>query len=135
VGKMLYDRSDICRYFDGPLRGHPPTSTAARERAGLVAAKLLVFAFVMTVLSAYSASKFDRETLAAHGMIDEHAPVKATVQIAIQAPPKKIWGLLTNIKDWAAWQPDISNVEIQASARLAVPFSWSTGGMTIHSTI
>ncbi len=26
-------------------------------------------------------------------------------------------------------------IEIQASAGVAVPFTWSTGGMTIHSTI
>ena len=131
---MLYGHSDICRYYERPL--HPqPTSTVARERLGLVAAKLLIFAFVMTGLTACSASKFDRETLAAHGMIDEHAPVKATVQIAIQAPPEKIWGLLTNIKEWAAWQPEISNVEIQAAAGVTVPFTWSTGGTTIHSTI
>jgi len=100
----------------------------------LVAAWLLLFVFSMTGLSACGASKFDQE-LAARGMIDEHAPVKTTVQIVIQAPPEKIWALLTNIKDWAAWQPDISEVRIQAAPAPAVPFTWSTGGMTIHSTI
>jgi hypothetical protein len=102
---------------------------------GLVAARLLVCAFVITGLMACTASKLDRDNLAAQGMINDRAPVKATVLIIIQAPPEKIWGLLTNIKDWATWQPDISDVAIQAAPAVPVPFTWSTGGMKIHSTI
>ena len=101
----------------------------------LVCAGLPVIAFLMTGLSACSASKVDRDSLAARGLIDESAPVKATAQVVIQAPPTKIWGLLTNIKDWSRWQPDISPVAIEAAPAVPVPFIWSTGGMTIHSTI
>jgi hypothetical protein len=113
----------------------PPAVIRLCPRQGEVAAKLLVCALFMTGLAACSASKTDRDNLAAQGMIDEGAPVKATVQIVIRAPLEKIWGLLTNIKDWATWQPDISDVAIQAPPGLTVPFTWSTGGMTIHSTI
>jgi hypothetical protein len=134
-GKMRYGDPDTCRYHDRLPRADPPVSTVAREKVWLVAAKLLVVAYVMTGLTACSASKVDRDELAAQGMINERAPVKARVQIVIQAPAAKIWGLLTNIKNWATWQPDITDVAIQAGPAVAVPFTWSTGGMTIHSTI
>ena len=132
---MPYGDPDICPYYEGPLHADPSASTLACERVGLGAAKLLVFAFLMIGQTACSASKLDRDNLAAQGMIDELAPVKATVQVTIQASPAKIWGLLTNIKDWATWQPDISEVAIQAAPAVTVPFTWSTAGMTIHSTI
>ncbi len=111
--------------------GRPPVPATV----GLAAVRLSVCAFVLTVLSACHGSKSERDNLAARGMIDETAPVKATVQIVIQAPLAKIWDLLTDIKDWSAWQPDITAVEIKAAPALTVPFTWSTGGMTIHSTI
>jgi hypothetical protein len=107
----------------------------ARERLWTAAARLLTFVLAIAGLTACSASKIDRDSLAAQGLIDESAPVKAMVQIIIQAPPARIWGLLKNIKDWTTWQPDISEVAIQAAPQVAVPFTWSTGGMTIHSTI
>jgi hypothetical protein len=97
--------------------------------------KRLIAACLLTARSACSVSKVDRDNLAAQGLIDERAPVKATVQIIIEAPPAKIWDLLTDIRDWATWQPDISKVVIQAAPAVTVPFNWSTGGMTIHSTI
>ena len=106
----------------------------AREGVGVTARRLTI-ASVLTGLTACGPATFDRNTLAAHGMINEDAPVKATVQIVIRSPPEKIWSLLTNIEEWAAWQPDISNVEIQGAAGVSVPFTWSTGGMTVHSTI
>jgi hypothetical protein len=134
-GFMHYVDPDSCRYYDGPLRRDPPALSLPRQRPWLAAAKLLPFVFVMNGLTACSAWKFDRDSLAAQGVIDESAPVKAMVQIIIQAPPAKIWGLLTNIKDWTKWQPDISEVAIQAAPEATVPFTWSTGGMTIHSTI
>jgi hypothetical protein len=132
---MHYVDSDSCRYYEGSLHGDPPAWSLAREKMWLAAAKLLTLVFVMTELTACDASKFDRDGLAAQGMIDESAPVKAMVQIIIQAPPAKIWRVLTNIKDWTTWQPDISEVAIQAPPEVTVPFTWSTGGMTIHSTI
>jgi hypothetical protein len=101
---------------------------------GLVAARWFFSAYLVTGLTACGASTFDRDNLAAQGMINERAPVKTTVQIVIQAPAAKIWGLLTNITGWATWQPDISAVAIQAGPAVAVPFTWSTGGMRIHST-
>src|ERR1700721_416143 len=97
---MHYVDPDSCWYPDRPLHCGPPARSLARERMWLAVAKLLTFVVAITGLTACSASKFDRDGLAAQGMIDESAPVKAMVQIIIQAPPAKIWGLLTNIKDW-----------------------------------
>jgi uncharacterized membrane protein len=57
------------------------------------------------------------DSLAARGLIDESAPVKAAAQVIIKAPATKIWGLLTNIKDWSTWQPDISDVAMEPLLR------------------
>jgi uncharacterized protein YndB with AHSA1/START domain len=101
----------------------------------LVGTKPLVLALALLGLAACSGSRVDRDKLAAAGTIDEQAPVKASAQILIQAPPAKIWGLLTNIQAWPTWQPDISAATIEAAPALAAPFTWSTGGTRIHSTI
>jgi len=132
---MRHGEADTHRYYGRLIHADPPVSVLVRENVGLVAAKRLVSAFLVTGLTACGASTFDRDNLAAQGMINERAPVKTRVQIIIQAPAARIWGLLTNIKGWATWQPDISEVAIQAAPAVTVPFTWSTGGMRIHSTI
>ncbi len=127
--------AETSRYFHGVTQIRRAAVSCAPQRLGPGAAKLLRLAFLWIGLAACSAAKVDRDSLAAHGMIDASAPVKTAVQIVIQAPPDTIWNLLTNIKDWPTWQPDISEVTIQAAPAVSVPFTWATGGMTIHSTI
>jgi len=87
------------------------------------------------VLTGCATSAAHRDTLAAQGLIEEEAPVKAAAEIIIAAPPSKVWGFLTDIKDWPKWQPDIAKTAIQRDPAAGVHFSWSTGGMTIDSTI
>lgn len=76
-----------------------------------------------------------REQAAADGRIEEHAPVLAAADIAIRAPVAKVWTLLTDIGDWPAWQPGISDVSVQGDGGVGTTFVWTSGSMTIHSTI
>jgi hypothetical protein len=94
----------------------------------------LLYVF-MIVLAGCAGSSADRDGLAAQGLIQEGAPVKAVAEIIIAAPASKIMGLLTDIKDWPKWQPDIYKTTIQGNSAAGIQFVWSTGGMNIHSTI
>jgi hypothetical protein len=80
-----------------------------------------------------SAASLNR--LAAQGLIQENAPVRATAQIVVAAPAAKIMRLLTNINGWPEWQSDISKATVKGSTVVGAQFVWSTGGMDIYSAI
>ena len=96
---------------------------------------LAILYVLMVVLAGCTESAANRNRLAAQGLIQEDAPVKAAAEIAIAAPAHKIMGLLTNISDWPQWQRDISKATVHGSTAIGSRFVWSTGGMDIHSTI
>jgi uncharacterized protein YndB with AHSA1/START domain len=73
--------------------------------------------------------------LASRGAINEDAPVKAVVQIVIDAPPSKVWTILADIKDWPKWQTDIIAVDIKKPPTDGVVFDWSTDGGHISSRL
>jgi TnpA family transposase len=60
---------------------------------------------LMIGLTGCAGSTADRDKLAAQGLIQESAPVKAAAEIIIAVPETKVWNLLTDIKDWPKWQP------------------------------
>ncbi len=74
------------------------------------------------------------DQLARSGNIDENAPVKASLEIAINASPEKVWGLLTDVKNWPGWQRDISKADISGPLQSGTTFSW-TAGTNIRSRI
>ena len=86
-------------------------------------------------LAACAEPAADRDLLAARGLIQEDAPVKAAAEIIIVAPAGKILGLLTDIGGWPRWQLDISKATNHVHPSVGSQFVWSTGGMDIHSTI
>lgn len=95
----------------------------------------LVCCTLLLGLSGCSSRTPDRDRLAAQGMIQANAPVQAAAEIAVSAPMVRVWGLLLDIENWPRWQPDISRVSIEGAPAIGTRFSWSTGGMEIHSTI
>jgi uncharacterized protein YndB with AHSA1/START domain len=98
--------------------------------------KTMVLVFGLIVgLAGCTGSAADRNRLAAQGLIQEDAPVKAGAEIVIAAPAKKIMELLTDINSWPQWQPDITKATVLGSTAVGTAFAWSTGGMNIHSTI
>jgi hypothetical protein len=97
--------------------------------------RLALWCALVIGLSGCADSAADRDRLAAQGVIQENVPVKAETQITIVASESRVWELLTDIKNWAKWQPDISKTSIQGDPAIGMSFSWSTGGMNIDSTI
>ena len=96
---------------------------------------LLLFAVVIFGMIARLPSQDHLDQLARSGAIEGNAPVKTHVTITINAPPEKVWGLLSDLKDWPKWQPDISDVELSGPVQSGSSFSWNTRGSEIHSKI
>jgi hypothetical protein len=121
----------------GALKVSVPTfwSLEAPDKRFLPVKRFALWYALMIGLTGCAGSAADRDKLAAQGLTQESAPVKAAAEIIITAPEAKVWNLLTDIKDWPKWQPDISKSSIQSDSAIGRQFSWSTGGMDIHSTI
>ena len=67
------------------------------------------------------------DQLARSGNIDENAPVKVSLEITINAAPEKVWGLLSDVKNWPRWQRDISKANISGPLQSGTAFSWTAG--------
>jgi hypothetical protein len=76
----------------------------------------------------------DLDQLARRGSIQENAPVKASVETTINAAPEKVWGLLTDVKNWPTWHPGITKADISGPIQNGTAFTW-TSGAEIHSQI
>ena len=96
---------------------------------------LPVLYIVMIGLTGCAEPQADQGRLAAQGLIQEDAPVKAVAQVVIAAPAAKILGLLTNVGAWPQWQPGISTAAIHGNPAVGAKFDWSSGSMQIHSTM
>lgn len=90
--------------------------------------------FVALLMIVMTSSDDELDHLAHSGRIQEGAPVKASVEITIDAPPEKVWRLLTDVKGWPRWQHDIRKAEISGSLQEGTPFLW-TAGAEIRSQI
>lgn len=67
--------------------------------------------------------------------INNHAPVTCNKTITINTPSEKVWSIMTNINQWAAWQTDIRNSKLNGELQPETTFDWKTGGVKIHSTL
>lgn len=92
--------------------------------------------WVITVLLILVISPSDDhlDQLARSGNIQENAPVKASLEITVNAPPERVWALLTDVKSWPRWQRDISKSGISGPLQSGTSFSW-TAGTDIRSRI
>jgi uncharacterized protein YndB with AHSA1/START domain len=63
------------------------------------------------------------------------APVRCTRSLLMQAPPDRVWSLLTAIDDWSRWQPDIPKAQCEGPLQAGACFRWKTGGAGIRSRV
>ena len=75
------------------------------------------------------------ETLAAQGLIEEGAPVKAASEIVIKAPPEKVWAILTSIDRWPEWQASVSTAHLDGALKPGAAFTWKSSGTEIKSKL
>ncbi|PZO44226.1 MAG: polyketide cyclase/dehydrase and lipid transport [Pseudanabaena frigida] len=67
--------------------------------------------------------------------INSQAPAIARHEITINASSEKVWEVLTNINDWTAWHPNISESKLEGLLQSGTTFRWKSGGMAILSTL
>ena len=96
---------------------------------------MLTCAIVLLVLFTFHDTGDGLDNLARNGAIQADAPVKASVQIVIQAPPEKVWSVLTDLNDWPKWQSDIREAQIAGPLESGTSFTWKSGGTRIQSRI
>ncbi len=82
-----------------------------------------------------SPSEDQLDQLAHNGNIQQNAPVKASLEITVNASPERVWGLLTDIKSWPKWQHDITKANIFGPLQSGTEFAWSSGSTNIRSRI
>jgi uncharacterized protein YndB with AHSA1/START domain len=75
------------------------------------------------------------DELAAAGQIQADAPLQVNARIEINAPPARVWAVLTNIQNWPAWDPSITMTIASPDVGDGSLFAWATTGMIIHSTV
>ena len=65
--------------------------------------------------------------------IDPKAPVRASAEVEVAAPPEVVWALLSDFAGWPAWNPVVSDVEVDGPLAPGTVFRWKTGAATITS--
>ncbi|WP_434597693.1 SRPBCC family protein [Streptomyces sp. A5-4] len=77
-----------------------------------------------------------QERYAKGGIIDDRAPVLASCQVHVSAPPARVWQLLSGLADWPAWVPGVTSVRLGPGGCVPdEPFRWKLNGMSIRSTL
>ncbi len=87
------------------------------------------------LLTACGPSEGKLSTLGHAQAVDENAPVKASANMIISAPVKRVWALLVAIPNWPHWQPEVSSATLDGSFEEGTSFTWTTGDNKIQSRI
>jgi len=67
--------------------------------------------------------------------IDTKAPLKAKMDILINAPINHVWVIQSDIKNWSKWQKEVSYTNIQGELAKGTVFTWKAMGMSITSEL
>ncbi len=91
--------------------------------------------FLLLCLTTCDRAGSHRAGLAAQGKTDPAAPRQTTQQISINAPPDKIWALLTNVQAWPSWDSSVPQTSAPPDVQNGTLFSYDTNGMSIHAAV
>ena len=67
--------------------------------------------------------------------INATAPAVAQGEIEVAASPAVVWGVLTEIANWPAWNPDVKSATLEGPLAPGTRFRWKAGPGTITSTL
>lgn len=73
------------------------------------------------------------EQYAKAGRIDGAAPFRAEHEVRIDAPPARVWALLSEPTGWPAIDPAIHDVRLTAPVGVDARFTWAKGKATFAS--
>lgn len=106
--------------------------------AAASAPKKKVLAYGALLLAAGAAIVIVLEKTSSHpaaSRVSPAVPVHTQQTIHIKAPVEKVWKLMSQVNQWAAWQPDINASQLNGLLQPGTGFDWKTGGLAIHSTL
>lgn len=61
--------------------------------------------------------------------------MNSSKSITINADIERVWEILTLIEQWPQWQKSVSKASAQPNLEAGTKFSWTSGGLSIKSTI
>ena len=64
-----------------------------------------------------------------------NAPAVARDAIVVDAPPQRVWEVLTDIDRWPKWQPGVSRARLEGSLAPGSSFLWRANGLRIRSIL
>jgi uncharacterized protein YndB with AHSA1/START domain len=67
--------------------------------------------------------------------IPRDAPVIASTEGEIAAPPEVVWDVLADFESWPKWNPDVNSIELEGPVAVGSVFRWKTGPSRITSTL
>jgi carbon monoxide dehydrogenase subunit G len=73
------------------------------------------------------------ETYAKRGQIDGRAPVHAADRVVVEAPPDRVWAVLSDPSRWPEIDDAIHDVQVDGPAATDVRFTWANGKARMKS--
>jgi uncharacterized protein YndB with AHSA1/START domain len=67
--------------------------------------------------------------------INREAPLNSRKEIVISATLDTVWSVLTDVKRWPEWQPDVAFARLDHNLGVGAVFRWKAKGFNITSTI
>ena len=67
--------------------------------------------------------------------VNESAPVVASGEIEVAAPPEVVWDVVADFDRWPAWNPDVQRLSLHGPVAEGTEFRWRAGPSTIRSTL
>jgi uncharacterized protein YndB with AHSA1/START domain len=67
--------------------------------------------------------------------VPRDAPVIASREAEIAAPPDVLWDVLADFERWPEWNPDVKSLELEGPVAAGSVFRWRTGPSRITSTL
>jgi uncharacterized protein YndB with AHSA1/START domain len=67
--------------------------------------------------------------------INHNAPVVASSEIWVAAPPELVWDVVADFKRWPEWNSDVKSMSVDGPAAPGTTFTWKAGPGTLTSTV
>lgn len=85
---------------------------------------LMFFCLVFFSLSGCVPREKYLRDLGENGNVNVDAPIVSTVTITIDAPAAKVWGIITDIPNWASWNSKVKSTHANGITYLGDNFAW-----------
>lgn len=64
--------------------------------------------------------------------VDRRAPIQASGEVIINAPPAQVWAVLADVRGWgASLEPGVTNVKLPQGVAVGAPFTRTNKGFTM----